>query len=261
MKATDQYKLFVKRKEDILDNGPIVPRCYEVIYLKSSKSISINIDKDEDKSINLYRGEGLCGRWCCEGGKYMLFFQINVDGKKKGYEKVKEKNKLIRESIPLMLNAIRKSDKGLFEEYKDLDEAEIFIKFNSLYDDFYKVENWGNLKNYIKLEIYDENKIKEEKFNNILMKQSERIKIQNNIILNILNPHIEIYLFSMYGRDIRFIINNIDILNIEEVNSIDGIEKDHEVVALVKILGRDEIQEILLNIRIRPNNVIVKHIV
>lgn len=261
MKNTDSYKLSVKREEDILDNGSIIPRCYEVTYLKSSEYMSINIDRDEDKSINLYKGDGLCGRWCCEDGKYMLFFQINVDGKKKGYEKVKENNKSVRETIPLMLNAIRKSDENFYSKYKDLDEAEIFIKFNSLYDDFYRVENWDKLKKYIKAEIHDENKTKEKKLNNIIMNQLERIRTQNNLILNLLNPHIEIYLFSMYGKDIRFIINAVSLLNLEEVNLIDGAEKNHEVVVLVKILGRNELEEVLLNIIIRLNSVIVRHIV
>lgn len=261
LESRNPYKLYINRKEDIFDNGPIIPRCYEVTYLKASKSMSIKIDKNEEKSISLYKGEGLCGRWCFEDGKYILFFQINVDANKKGYAKTKERNKLVRNSIPLMINAIRRADEKFYEEYKYLDEAEIFIKFNSPYDEFFKVECWGKLKNYIKVEIYDENKIKEKKSKSILNKQSERICIQNNLILNLINYHIEIYLSSIYGREIRFIINDMNILNIEEIDLIGGIEKNHEVIVSIKILERNKIEEILLNIRISPNNVIVKGII
>ena len=260
LESKNPYKLYINRKEDIFDNGPIIPRCYEVTYLKASKSMSINIDKNEEKSISLYKGEGLCGRWCFEDGKYILFFQINIDAKKKGYDKTKERNRLVRNSIPLMINAIRRADEKFYEEYKYLDEAEIFIKFNSLYDEFFKVECWGKLKNYIKIELYDENKIKEKQLNSILIKRSERINMQNNLILNLINHHIEVYLFSIYGRNIRFIIKDMNILNIEEINLIGGIEKNHKVIVSVKVLERDKIEEILLNVMINPNNVRIKSV-
>ena len=106
LESKNPYKLYINSKEDIFDNGPIIPRCYEVKYLKASKSMSIKIDKNEEKSISLYKGEGLCGRWCFEDGKYILFFQINIDANKKGYDKTKERNRLVINSIPLMINAI-----------------------------------------------------------------------------------------------------------------------------------------------------------
>ena len=37
MNKANPYKLSIERMEDILDTGPIIPRCYEVTYLKSSK--------------------------------------------------------------------------------------------------------------------------------------------------------------------------------------------------------------------------------
>lgn len=261
MSKLDPYKLTIKRNEDILDNGPIIPRCYEVTYLKSSNSMSIIIDKNEDKSKNIYRGEGLCGRWCCENDKYMLFFQINVISKKKGYDKVKERDKVIREELPLMINAIRKTEEKFLGEYKDLDNAEIFIKFNSLYDDFYKVENWGKLRNYIDIDIKDEKTIREGEINNKLIKQQNKIKMNESLILNFLYYHIELFLFPMYGKDVKFLINDMNILNIEEVNDINGIGKNHEIVVSVKLLGRVEIEEILLNIVVKRNKVLIKPIV
>ena len=57
MSKSDIYNLTVNRNEDILDDGPIIPRCYEVTYLKYSKSMSVNINKDEDKSKNINEEE------------------------------------------------------------------------------------------------------------------------------------------------------------------------------------------------------------
>ena len=258
LESKNPYKLYINRKEDIFDNGPIIPRCYEVTYLRASKSMSIKIDKNEEKSISLYKGEGLCGRWCFEDGKYILFFQINIDAKKKGYDKTKERNKLVRNSIPLMINAIRKADEKFYKEYKYLDEADIFIKFNSLYDEFFKVECWGKLKNYIKIEVYDENKIKEKRLNSFLIKQSERIKMQNNLILNLLKPYIEIYLSPIYGREVKFSIRDVGILSIEELNEVNEAFKEHEIMVLVEILNMNNIEEVILNIKVQPNRILIK---
>lgn len=261
MSKAELYKLTINRNEDILDNGPIIPRCYEVTYLKSSNSISISIDKDEDKSKNIYSGDGLCGRWCYENEKYMLFFQINVVSKKKGYDKVRERDKEIRGELPLMINAIRKTEEKFFGEYKDLDDAEIFIKFNSLYDDFYKVENWGKLRNYIDIDIKDEKAIREKEINNYITKQQNKIDMHENIILNFLYYHIELFLFPLYGKNIKFLINEINILNIEEIHNMEGIGKSYELIVSIKLLGRVEVEEILLNIVVKRNKVLIKAIV
>ena len=52
----------------------------------------------------------------------------------------------------------------------------------------------------------------------------------------------------------------MNILNIEEINLIGGIEKNHEVIVSVKVLERDKIGEILLNVMISPNNVRIKSV-
>lgn len=261
MSKSDIYNLTINRNEDILDDGPIIPRCYEVTYLKSSKSMSVNINKDEDKSKNIYKGDGLCGRWCCENDKYMLFFQINVVSKKKGYDIVKERDKEIRLQIPLMLNAIRKTEEKFFRGYKDLDDAEIFIKFNSIYDDFFKVESWGNIKNYINVEVEDKKTIKEKENKNRLIKLENKVNMQDKIILNFIYYHIELYLYPRYGREIKFLIKDISILNIDEVKNVNEIDKHYELVASVKILNKIEIQEVLLNIIVKENKVLIKTIV
>lgn len=261
MSKSDIYNLTINRNEDILDDGPIIPRCYEVTYLKSSKSMSVNINKDEDKSKNIYRGEGLCGRWCYENNKYVLFFQINITSENNEYDSVKERDKEVRLELPLMLNAIRKIEDKFFKKYKDLDEAEIFIKFNSVYDDFFKVENWGNIKNYINIEAEDEKTTKEKEINSHLIKLQNKINMQYKIILNFISNHIELYLYPRYGKEIKFLINDISILNIDEVKNVNEIDKHYELVASVKIINKIEIEEVLLNIIVKENKVLIKTIV
>lgn len=256
MSKYDFYELEINR----IDNKAIIPRCYEVNYLKPSKKIKINIDKDENKSKNIYKGEGLCGRWCYENEKYMLFFQVNVETSKKDYEKAKENDKILRERLPLMLNAIIKSEENFLKENKTLLESEIFIKFNCPCDDFYKVESWGNLKNYINIELTEDKKLIEREVNNKLRNIKNKKDFNENLILNLINPHIEIHLLSMYGKEARFLIKGIEILGIEELDVINEGFKEHEIVVSVKMLNINKIEEVVLSIRIRPNGIIIKRI-
>lgn len=245
-----------------VDSKAIIPRCYEVNYLKASNKIKINIDKDENKSKNIYKGEGLCGRWCYENEKYMLFFQVNVWTNNKDYDKAKENDKIIRAMIPLMLNEIIKSEENLLKENKGLLEAEIFIKFNCLCDDFYKVESFGKLKDYINIKRIEENKLKGEKEANNKFRNTKNQKdISKNLILNLINPYIETHLSAMYGKEVRFLIKEIELLGIEELDVINGGLKEHEIVVSVKILNINKIEEVLLSIRVRPNGIIIKRIV
>lgn len=257
MNKENSYKLIVDKLEDILDNGPIIPRCYEINYLKISNKIIIKINKDEDKSNNIYKGEELCGRWCCENEKYMLFFQVNIISNKNDYERTKEKDKEIRERLPLMINSIIKAEEKFLMVNKYLKESEIFIKFNSYYDDFYKVESFGKLKNYINIEVYDKKKLKEKEVNNELR---NKIDINKNLILNLINPYIEIHLAPMYGREIKLLIKEVDILSTQELDGESGTSKEHEIVVSVKVLSMNNIEELILNVRVRSNGVVIKNI-
>lgn len=256
MSKSDIYNLTVNRNEDILDDGPIIPRCYEVTYLKYSKSMSVNINKDEDKSKNIYRGEGLCGRWCYENNKYMLFFQINIKSEE-GYDKLIEKNKEVRENIPLMIKAIRKVEEKLFMKNKNLEDAEIFIKFNCKEDDFYKVENWGKLKSYI--EEYKNDKLSMEKdTSDYIAKQKSKITMRENAILNLVSYHIELFLFPRYGKNIGFLINNMKIISMEEMLNMNGSGNDYEIVVSIELLGKAGVEETLLSVLVKKNKVLVK---
>lgn len=261
MSKSDIYNLTINLNEDILDDGPIIPRCYEVTYLKSSKAMSVNINKDEDKSKNIYKGYGFCGRWCYENNKYMLFFQINITSENNEYDSIKERDKEIRLELPLMLNAIRKTEEKFFGRYKDLDDAEVFIKFNSIYDDFFKVENWGSIKNYLNIELEDKKSIREKYIDGHLIKLQNKVNMQDKIILNFISYYIELYLYPRYGREIKFLIKDISILNIDQVKNINEIDTHYELVASVKILNKIEIQEVLLNIIVKENKVLIKTIV
>ena len=64
----------------------------------------------------------------------------------------------------------------------------------------------------------------------------------------------------MYGKEVKFLIKEIELLSIKELDSIDGYSKEHEIVVLVKILSGNDIEELILNIRVKPNVLIIEKI-
>lgn len=247
--------------KDTLEDGPIIPRCYEVNYLKEDQYFNVRISKFD--LINKGRGEWIRGRWYYENNKYILFLETNIDGNENAYDKVKERNKYIRFILPKVIESIRNGDANLFKRNNYLENAEVFIKFKSRFDDFYKVENWGVIKYYKDIN----NKIKESK--NIQDSQREKalnknynlnynqFRLQQDILISSLNHHIETFLISSYGTGIANLIKEIKLIDLKEVKRVDSSVRLHEVIALVKILENNKEEEISLKIDINPKRIII----
>ena len=84
--------------------------------------------------------------------------------------------------------------------------------------------------------------------------------ITSNLILNLIRPHIEIHLWPMYGREVKYLIREVEILSIEEFDEINKTFKEHEIVVSVKVLNMKHIEEVILSIRVKPNGVIIEMI-
>jgi hypothetical protein len=51
--------------------------------------------------------------------------------------------------LPIVLEAFRYGDRPLFEAHPDLDRAPVKVHFHSSIDRYNKLENWGELANYV----------------------------------------------------------------------------------------------------------------
>ncbi|MGN0027491.1 MAG: DUF3888 domain-containing protein, partial [Clostridium sp.] len=110
------------------------------------------------------------------------------------------------------------------------------------------------------IEGYDEKELKEKEVNSQLKKIKNNVDINKNLILNLINPHIEIHLSPMYGKEVKFLIREVEVLSIQELNNINEGTKEHEIVVSVKILSGNDIEELILNIRVKPNVLIIEKI-
>lgn len=222
---------------NILEDSLIIPRCYEIIYLNKENKLKINISNKEKATLK----ECITGKWYNENDKYILYLIVNIDGEEKLYDKLKERNDYIRNNLPKVIKGIIEADYKLFIKNNNLQEAEVFIKFNSMNDDFYKVENWGKI-----------NKYKEFISKNI--KHIEDTNLRDEIIIATLKHHIEIYLISKYGRGIIYFIRELNIGDIRKVNSLKN--NTYEVIVLIKITDKDN--NISLKVIIDENRIFIK---
>jgi hypothetical protein len=61
----------------------------------------------------------------------------------------KWRNSIFHSELPLVLEALRYSDRILFEKNPNIDNAMIQIQFESTNTSFNKVENWKTMREYI----------------------------------------------------------------------------------------------------------------
>lgn len=264
----NQGKLRVDFKSGISQDGPIIPRKYTVTHSDETGEIVVTVAKHYDKSNISNKRDEVFARWFENGKNYVLCLYLNVDGIERDKNKIVIRNKIFREELPIAITAIRQGDLGLIKKHNNLDEADVFIKFNSRYEDFYKVENWGKLKNYKYIDDYDEYEVDEveedkgleERRNSLIRKRKCKITMQERIILNLLNPYIENRLCILYGNNIRYYIEKYEIVDIEEVKTLDGCEKIYEVFILAKIKINSIIRNVSMEFIVKPNKVIIKKV-
>lgn len=149
MKILNPDKLFVEYRDNISETFPIIPRLYTLTHSDETGELFLTIGNRyaEDK-INPMRDEVLA-EWIPFGDDdVFLYVNVLVDGTA-GPESSKIKNKIFIRELPLALKAIRYGDRKLFNAYPELDNAPIFIRFNSVYPEFKRTEYWGSISDYI----------------------------------------------------------------------------------------------------------------
>nr|WP_195266077.1 MULTISPECIES: staygreen family protein [unclassified Clostridium] len=267
MDKLEPSKLIFDFKDGISKEGPIIPRNYTVTHSDEAGNILVIVAKTYDKSCVTDKRDEIYGKWCENGNKYILCIELSVDGNERDKNKVLQRNRIFRDVLPLVITAIRQGDLGLIKKHNKLDESDIFIKFNSRFDEFYKVEHWGKLKNYKYIEDdYDECDLKSPEESRLmgktrsqlLRKKNFKIRMEEGIILNLLNPYIENQLCVAYGNNIRYCIDKCEIIDIDEIKSLDGCGKIYEVSLSVKMKIKSKLREVSMDFIIKPNNVIIK---
>jgi len=85
--------------------------------------------------------------WIENEKRYKLHIYVHVSGGFVfGWAKLRYK--IFKYHMPLVLKAIRRGDKELFELFPNLDQSQIYVHFLSNRNKYNKIEEFGILKDY-----------------------------------------------------------------------------------------------------------------
>ena len=129
------------------ETKPIIPRKYTLTHSDVTGKLFLTIAAkyDYDKITDM-RDEVLA-EWIMLNNEYALMVNVMVD-KEKNPIMSAVRNSIFVKELPLALSAIRYGDREFFRENSSLDKAPIYVKFNSVYPMFNRIELWGTPTDY-----------------------------------------------------------------------------------------------------------------
>lgn len=147
MSRLNPEKLTVEYRPGVTGTEPIIGRKYTVTHsdITAELFLTIGLEYATDK-ITSMRDEVLA-EWRAQGDSQFLFGYVFVDGET-GQEMPSIRNRIFRNELPLALEAIRYGDDPFFEEHPELNDAQIWIYFDSKIPYYNSFENWGTIKDY-----------------------------------------------------------------------------------------------------------------
>jgi len=147
LKRLNPDKLNVELRYGITATQPVFGRKYTLTHsdITAELFLTIGLQFAYDKIGDL-RDEVLA-EWRSNNGFPFLYVYVYVDGQF-GREAAAQRNAILRRELPLALEAIRYGDGRLFDAWPDLDNAPVWIYFDSTSPEYNRFENWGLMKDF-----------------------------------------------------------------------------------------------------------------
>ena len=152
MTRLNPKKLHVQFAAGVTPKGPLTPRHYTLTHSDSTGELFLTIAPEVDhKQISgwytrLMRDEVLAEWQDSEDGPALHLF-CHVSGGL-AFGGASMRYGIFQRELPLVLEAFRFGDRGLFETQPDLDRAPIRIHFQSTDRRYHKTERWGTPADY-----------------------------------------------------------------------------------------------------------------
>jgi hypothetical protein len=130
------------------------PRRYTLTHSDTTGDLFLTIYEDYDKVTlsNWYtrfmRDEVLAEWKFKDGDQYLAIYCHVSGGLCFGWTSFR--NQIFRHELPLALEAICTGDIEFFDNNPKLKESKVIVYFNSTKREYNKIENWGEVKDYIK---------------------------------------------------------------------------------------------------------------
>jgi len=152
MRRLNPAKLHVRLAEGIAPDGPLSPRSYTLTHSDQTGDLFMTIAPEVDREqisgwyTRLMRDE-VTAEWQsgAEGPSLHLFCHVS-GGLALGAASMRDS--IFRHELPLVLEAFRFGDSMLFAARSELDQAPIWVHFESTNPHYQKTELWGTPADY-----------------------------------------------------------------------------------------------------------------
>ena len=152
MERLNPEKLHVTYLTGTIPENLILPRLYTLTHLDRTGELFLTVGGQYDKRqisklyTRLMRDEVLA-ELADDGDRLVFKVYCHVSG---GFiiGTAKWRYNIFHSELPLVLEAIRYSDRTLFEKNPQLDNTPVFIHFQSTDNRFNGVEDWGVMADY-----------------------------------------------------------------------------------------------------------------
>jgi hypothetical protein len=157
MSRLDPRKLHVQFAAGVAAEGPLTPRRYTLTHSDSTGDLFLTIAPEADQKqisgwyTRLMRDEVVAEWQEGEEGAALHVFCHVSGGLVFGSAGMRYG--IFRREMPLVLEAFRFGDSGLFEARPELDQTSIWIHFRSADRRYDKTERWGTPEEYRTLEV------------------------------------------------------------------------------------------------------------
>ncbi|MHC1684005.1 MAG: staygreen family protein [Clostridiaceae bacterium] len=147
MEKLNPEKLSVELRDGITLTQPVIGRKYTLTHsdITAELFLTIGLDYAYDK-INEMRDE-VFAQWGIYNGYPVLYAYVYVDGEPTA-KNADIRNKIFRRELPLALEAIIHGDREFFSANPELNNAPIWIHFDSVNPYYNKFEYWGTPGDY-----------------------------------------------------------------------------------------------------------------
>jgi hypothetical protein len=145
-------KLHVRLLEGVTAEGPVTPRRYTLTHSDTTGELFLTIGPSFDKAqisgwyTRLMRDEVLA-EWHHDDDGPSLHVYCHVSGGLV-FGTARWRDAIFRHELPLVLEAFRHGDRGLFEAVPELDDVPIRVHFRSGRRRYRRTERWGTPADY-----------------------------------------------------------------------------------------------------------------
>ena len=147
MKRLNPDKLNVEFRPGVTMIEPVIGRKYTLTHsdITAELFLTVGLQFAYDK-FNSMRDEVLA-EWKYYNGNPFLYAYVYVDGQF-GPAVSAVRNAIFRRELPLALEAVRWGDRTFFIAHPELDNAPIWIHFDSTNPEYNRFEYWGTPNDY-----------------------------------------------------------------------------------------------------------------